>query len=170
MSDVLSAEEIEALLGALSKGDISFDGGGNDCKNGDMNFRRDPFTKFKGTLKQDLPPEEQIQELEKQKRDIEEEIGRICEANPACPQCNMRFRRNSYSFSCRNETYKEPNCEKDTWKYYNKKIIYVTCPRNHTIRLGEVNDFGYKEDEVLSQKQIDELFSRLSEIDYNYME
>ena len=64
----------------------------------------------------------------------------------------MCFCRNSYSFFCKNESHRKPDCERDVWKYFNKKIVYITCPRNYTMRLGDVVDFGYKKDEVLSQK------------------
>lgn len=170
MSDVLSAEEIEALLGALSKGDISFDGGGNDCKNGDMNFRRDPIGVPQGTPNSALDADSRIKMLEEEKINIDAEIQKISADYPNCPECGCRYRFGSYLLSIVSEELRSSEEDnKGMTKSIFKKIIYAECPRGHKIRLGE-NLWGIKKDEVLSQEQIDKLVTILNEIDYGYME
>lgn len=166
MDGVLSAEEIDALLGALSTGEIDIPGAYENIRGRAENA--EGVSAIKGTLFEklreiaDFPGSANVKL--KTLKLLEEEVRRtsaiVEKENPMCPECKDRYRKNSYEFFLRDE---------ETTSGKVKKIFYSVCPKKHVIRLGE-SPFPHKDNEVLLQKEIDELVKILNEIDYGYID
>ena len=171
---MLSAEEIEALLGALSEGEVSDELRSSDLRGSVQNFnrgignQRDPLKETQEILNSALDADSRIKMLEKEKINIDRQIKKIKSDYPNCPECGCRYRFGSYLLSLVDEEYNDWELigeEKIDKGKKIRKIIYAECPRGHKIRLGK-NLFGIKKDEILSQEQIDKLVAVLNEADY----
>ena len=123
-----------------------------------------PFSKIEELLKTVQTAEERLGLLTQIKEECDILSSIVKKEYPRCPECNLRYRLDSYRMEIKDEEYKNRD------RIWLKKILYMECPRGHMIRLGDCDKFGYRRDEVLSQEKMDKIVKCLNEIDYGAME